>query len=102
MFDNLGVDEEFVEAMLIRVIVTSAGSDLVEPPAFLVSCIEEDLAGRAGLGIDDDDIDRSDAIVLAAEMLSRATSVTAAAFDLRGHDFMYQLYSQRVSAMNWS
>lgn len=77
------------EATLIRVVVVSAGRDL-EEPAFLVNWIERDLKCLGVSGSDVVDGASSDVIFLATEMLSRATSVTAAALDPRGQDFVYQ------------
>lgn len=78
------------EAMLIRVVVVSAGRDLLGEPAFLVNWIERDLKCLGVSGSDVVDGASSDVIFPATEMLSRATSVTAAALDPRGQDFVYQ------------
>lgn len=71
------------DAMFNRVVVVSAGKDLVEFPAFLVSWKE---GHRVCLGISRREVVDSampDATFCATEMLSRATSVTGAALDVR-------------------
>jgi hypothetical protein len=87
---SVPVDADPFESILIRVVVVSAGRDLLEEPVFLVNWIERDL-GLEVSEIDVVDGVESDAIFPVTEILSRATSVTAAAFEPRGQDFVYQL-----------
>lgn len=71
------------DAMFNRVVVASAGKDLVEFPAFLVNWKE---GCRICLGLSRREVVDSampDATFCATEMLSRATSVTGAALEVR-------------------
>lgn len=91
------VDAEPSEAILIRVVAASAGSDLLDAPIFFVSCRD---GFRLCLGESDWAIDGEelfDAKFFATEMLSRATSVTGVAFDtldIAGQAPGYQLLSR--------
>lgn len=71
----------------IRVVVTSAGRDLLDSPSF-ISWKEGDLECLEWVERGLFDAIRSEVTLPETEMLSRATSVTAAAFGPRGH----QLY----------
>lgn len=77
------VEAEPSDAMLTRVVVAPAGRDRVDAPAFFVSCID---GLRCCLGVSAKGFEESatvDTTFWATEMLSRATSVTGAAFDAR-------------------
>lgn len=82
--------------MLTRVVVASAGGDLLDEPPFLVSCREgfRFCFGDSGLAVDVEEA--FDAKFFATEMLSRATSVTGAALgapDIAGQAPGYQLWA---------
>jgi hypothetical protein len=93
-----GVEAEPSDAILTRVVVTSAGRDLVDALAFLVNWID---GWRFCLGESRRDVEQFttlEATFCATDMLSRATSVTGAALDVReiaDHDPGYQLYRGR-------
>jgi hypothetical protein len=70
-------------------VAASAGRDLLDEPAFFVNCIERDLKAFGPSGNDVVDVIKSEAI-FPADMLSRATSVTAAALGPRGQDVVDQ------------
>jgi len=69
--------------MFNRVVVASAGKDLVEFPAFLVNWKEGCLACLGFSRREVVDSAMPDATFFATEMLSRATSVTGAALEVR-------------------
>jgi F0F1-type ATP synthase membrane subunit a len=79
-----------LEAIFILVVVAFAGRDLLETPAFLVNWMELVLKVFDGSGKEVVDATSSEAMLPAAEMLSRATSVTAAAFCPRGQVLVVQ------------
>lgn len=85
-----GADVEPSEAMLIRVVVASAGSDLPETPPFFVSWREGFLIfEESGRTVDGREV--FEAKFFATDMLSRATSVTGAALDIPDQAPGYQL-----------
>lgn len=88
------VDSSPFDAILIRVVATLAGSDLLDAPSFFVNRMDGDRNCREGLDRVAVEATRSEATLPATDMLSRATSVTAAAFETRGHDLVYQLYQE--------
>lgn len=70
-----------MDAIFTFVVATSAGSDRADIPTPFVNWIEGGREDMAVLRKDEDDRERWEAAELAADMLSRATSVTAAALD---------------------
>lgn len=79
------------EVALILVVVAFAGDDRFEVPILWVSCREGDLCGLGELVNEAAEDTILSAVLLAAEILSRATCVTGAAFEPRGHVLPYQL-----------
>lgn len=91
---SAGADVEPSEAMLMRVVVALAGRDLVDPHTRLVSWREgcRCCFGESSCGVDTDAA--MDELGLAIEMLSRATSVTGAAFD--GQTLEYHFHTNQL------
>lgn len=87
------VDAEPSDAILIRVVVALAGRDLLDGdrPSCFVRWAEGDL-DFCGVERGLVDAIRSEVTFPETEMLSRATSVTAAALGPRGQDLACQLY----------
>ncbi|KAE8165296.1 hypothetical protein BDV40DRAFT_72151 [Aspergillus tamarii] len=94
-------DEDAVpsDAILIRVVVASAGRERVEAPTFLVSRREGFRWCLGEASCDTGKEVRLEATFWAAEMLSRATSVTGAALDdmETGQAPGYQFYENNPS-----
>ena len=92
------------EAILIRVVAASAGSDRLDAPALFVNCREgfRLFFGESGCTIDGEEL--LNAKFFATEMLSRATSVTGAALDtldIAGQAPGYQFLNENyILAMN--
>lgn len=94
------MDAEPSDAMLTRVVVTSAGKDLVDAPDFRVSRIE---LFRLFAGLSSKEAEESGVIGvvdLAAEMLSRATSVIGAALGTPVTDGQFPGY-QFYFSISW-
>lgn len=77
--------------MLTLVVAASAGSDRVDVPSFFVNLIDCDDSCFCGPDAFVGGFAGSGATLPGADILSRATSVTAAALGPRGQDLRYQL-----------